>query len=151
MQKLEKIGQVVWVSMGEPVCEIAGMFCKFSLSYSDGGCAYRTVWSYATAEGAEKGRDASGKYIEAVGSNSHHTWDDWGRLKIIRGTFGSPNYVAAIVEITGAFDTQYVRSEYYPYRYVTRYSNGRIGIRLVEICEANQTAAGAILNMICNT
>lgn len=133
MQKLEKVGDFVWVPMGE-ICEIAGKFCRFSISYLNGpgSCCYRTVWAYDTVEDA-KAHNSKHK------SSSNHSWDHWGRLKV---------HDKAIIEVCTAFDEISVRSEYYPYRWVTRYSNGRIGIRLKELREA-QTREGAILEMIC--
>ncbi len=143
MQKLETVGNLVWVPMGE-ICEIAGKFCRLSISYNNGpgSCCYRTVWAYDTLEDAEAHNDKNR-------SSSNHSWDHWGRLKICDGAFGSSNYVKAVIEVCTAFDSESVRSQYYPYRWITRYSNGRIGIRITELREPNQTPEGAILEMIC--
>ena len=146
MLRLEKIGDFVWVPMGQ-VCEIAGLFCTFSFSFQNGpgSCCYRTIWAYDSHALALRNYGGESECT----SSSKHSWEDVERMQIRRGRMGSPDYVRAVVEVQTAFDARTTRDADWPYRWRTHYSNGRIGIRLVELPAANQTPASAILDMIC--
>lgn len=137
LQKLESIGQTIWLPPRTwAPCQILDKFCTFSIQQIESGCTYRTIYTYDDEAAYKKGKHC--------GSDASHNFQKWGRMKVHSGSpWGSPDYVKATIEACIEYDCRYL-----PYRRV-EYYNVRYGVTLKEICQPNQSQAGAILDLIC--